>query len=404
MSVTSGFFNSLNHDRLYDAEQLSSIFDGIIKDGVYMGYKDALIVKASDPANMTVIVGEGRAWFDHTWTLNDADLPLIIDTADVVLNRIDTIVIDVDATEDVRACTIIVVKGTPASQAVAPTLINETDHHQYPLCDISIPSSSTSITQAQITNRIGTSDCPFVTGIIETIDIDDLVAQWQAQWNEWKYAIEQSTEAWTDEQKEAFESWREEQETTFENWEVTQKNDFDVWFAGIQDILDGDTAGKLYNLINDTTGINATATYSGGVVAITGPENVDCYTFLAPSDWKDGDTYTINETSVTLQDLNGYPVEEGWKQGSPISFWLVGTVAFFKISGGINDTLPELLPNFEAHWVDDETIILIADMVSADENPELASARWVYSEDGAEYPDGPRDGIAIELTKAEITY
>ena len=34
MAVTSGFFNSVNHDRLYDAEQLSSIFDGIIIDGV----------------------------------------------------------------------------------------------------------------------------------------------------------------------------------------------------------------------------------------------------------------------------------------------------------------------------------------------------------------------------------
>ena len=35
MSVTSGFFNSLNGDRRYNAEQMSSIFDGIINDGIF---------------------------------------------------------------------------------------------------------------------------------------------------------------------------------------------------------------------------------------------------------------------------------------------------------------------------------------------------------------------------------
>lgn len=376
MSVTSGFFNSLNHDRLYDAEQLSSIFDGIIKDGVYMSYKDALMVKASDPANMTVIVGEGRAWFDHTWTLNDADLPLIIDTADVVLNRIDTIVIDVDATEDVRACTIIVVKGTPASQAVAPTLINETDHHQYPLCDISIPSSSTSITQAQITNRIGTSDCPFVTGIIETIDIDDLVTQWQAQWNDWMTDRADSMDSWTAEQQQAF--------TT--------------WFQTVQDTLDEDTAGNLYNMITQRTGINATATYTSGVVAITAPTDAAIITFLAPSDFLETDTYTLNGTSINITDLNNEPIEEAWKEDSPVTLTISAGKAFFKAGGAkkLPDNLPPLNPNFALEVQPSGTsIIVTADKLLASlETSMLAGGVWVAKQSSV--PTDPDDGTQIK--------
>ena len=35
MSVTYGFYNSLNGDRKYDSAQISSIFDGLIVDGIF---------------------------------------------------------------------------------------------------------------------------------------------------------------------------------------------------------------------------------------------------------------------------------------------------------------------------------------------------------------------------------
>lgn len=152
-------------------------------------------------------------------------------------------------------------------------------------------------------------------------------------------------------------------------------------------------------------GYNATATREGTTVAITGPENADAVTFIAPADWTAGDTYTYNGIVLTLTDLNNEPVEDGWKQGAPIVFYITGgNRAFFKAGGGMNDTLPELLPNFTADWLDDETVILMADMVSAEENPALAGARWVYDPTGADYPDNPRDGTVLELSLNEIAY
>ena len=44
--LTYGFFNSKNNDRIYDATDFGSIFDGVINDGVYMGIGNHLAVTA----------------------------------------------------------------------------------------------------------------------------------------------------------------------------------------------------------------------------------------------------------------------------------------------------------------------------------------------------------------------
>lgn len=54
MSVTYGFYNSKNHDRRYDAIQMSRIFDGIIRDGVLQHYGTAMMVKESEDRKSVV--------------------------------------------------------------------------------------------------------------------------------------------------------------------------------------------------------------------------------------------------------------------------------------------------------------------------------------------------------------
>ena len=221
MSLTYGFYNSIGGDRKYNALQMSSIFDGIIKDGVYMTIGDALAVKQS--SGMTVTIGEGRAWFNHTWTLNDSLYPITLDASDVLLNRIDAIVLEVNANTTVRANSFKIVKGTPASNPVKPSLIKSEMVNQYPLAYITIGKGVLSISQSNIENAIGTSACPYVTGVLKGMDIDNLVAQWGAQWAEW---LSSNTDAW-----EAFMS---------EN-----ASEFESWFQEMKDQLSTDAAGNL---------------------------------------------------------------------------------------------------------------------------------------------------------------
>lgn len=181
MALTSGFFNSKNHDRLYDATQISTLFEGLINDGVYQGVGNIFKVSASN--GMHVTVDTGRAWFNNTWTRNDALIVLTVPTAEQVLKRIDAVVIEVNSLETVRNNTIKIVKGTPASNPSKPSLTKNDDVHQYPLAYITVDPNVTAITQQKIQNAVGTSACPFVTGIIDTLDIDNLIAQWSSEFN-----------------------------------------------------------------------------------------------------------------------------------------------------------------------------------------------------------------------------
>lgn len=215
--VTYGFYDSLNHDRRYNAIQFGSIFDGIIRDGIFMSIGTCFRVTPGE--GMMLLVGIGRAWFDHTWTLNDAPLPIYIPQSEVILDRIDAVVIDVHSDQSVRKNDIIVVKGTPSKTPTPPAMIKTTYHHQYPLAYISVKAGVTSIRAADITSRIGTSDSPYVTGILETVNIDALLAKWEDQWNVFFEFWEKEWAMWylsqTAEIQESYLAWEAEWEAWF---------------------------------------------------------------------------------------------------------------------------------------------------------------------------------------------
>ena len=179
--VTSGFYDSLNHDRRYSSIQFGSIFDGVIQDGVFQHVGSRLMV--SQNSGMMISVGTGRAWFNHTWTYNDSILPLTVPQSEVILDRVDAVVLEVDAREEGRINAIKIVKGTPTSKnAKPPAMLKEKNRWQYPLAYIKVAAGVTSIRTADITNKVGTSDCPFVTAPLDKMSIDDLVKQWADQW------------------------------------------------------------------------------------------------------------------------------------------------------------------------------------------------------------------------------
>lgn len=183
MAFTCGFFNSENGDRKYNAEQMSAIFDGIIADGVFTTIGDHMAVSAG--TGMQVLVGTGKAWFDHTWNVNDAAYPLAIAASDVTLSRIDAIVLETNHSDSVRLNKLRVVQGTVAASPVKPTLTNSEKVHQHPLAWVTVAPGVTQIAASAIENAVGTSACPFVTGVIATTAIDDLFNQWNGEFDEW---------------------------------------------------------------------------------------------------------------------------------------------------------------------------------------------------------------------------
>lgn len=183
MAFSYGFYNSLNGDRKYDSEDLSRMFDGIIYDGIIGAVGNTFAVKAG--TGNTVNVSSGRAWFNHTWTYNDAPMPISCGSAAVLLDRYDAIVLEVNAASDVRKNSIKVVTGTEASKPVKPTMENTEFVHQYPLAYILRKAGESAISQGNIENMVGTSECPLCTGVLKTMTTDQILAQWDAQFNTW---------------------------------------------------------------------------------------------------------------------------------------------------------------------------------------------------------------------------
>lgn len=253
MSVTSGFFNSVNGDRRYNAEQMSAIFDGIINDGVLANIGTAFTVTYA--SGNSVEIGIGRAWFNSTWVYNDAILPLELESSEAVLDRIDAIVIEIDRSDDVRKGDIKVVKGSPESSPSRPAMVSTEYVHQYPLAYVYRKADSTSFSQADITSMIGTSSCPYVTGILQVQNIDNIVAQWQAQWIEWFAQETATTEKQADAIIAEWAQWYSNQtsnsETEVYQWMTQMKADVESWLAELQLILDDETASLLTAKVTD---------------------------------------------------------------------------------------------------------------------------------------------------------
>lgn len=250
MSVSSGFFNSLNGDRKYNTAQMSAIFDGLIIDGVFASIGTAFAVKAA--GGLTVNVGIGKAWFDHTWTVNDSILPMTAPEAEVLLDRIDAVVLEVNGMKSVRENTIKFVKGNPSSAPSRPTLTNEGNVHQYPLCYIYRKYGTAVINQADITPMVGTESTPFVTGILQTISLDELLGKWQDELDRFTDARSQEVDDWIAQEESDFTAWfnkmkadLQQEQTVLDQWIASEQADFLAWYNQMKDQLSGDVAGNL---------------------------------------------------------------------------------------------------------------------------------------------------------------
>ena len=250
MSVSIGYFNSLNGDRNYNAAQMSAIFDGLIIDGVFASIGTAFAVKAA--GGLTVNVGIGKAWFDHTWTVNDSILPMTAPEAEVLLDRIDAVVLEVNGMESIRENTIKFVKGNPSSAPSRPILTNEGNVHQYPLCYIYRKYGTAVINQADITPMVGTESTPFVTGILQTISLDELLGKWQDELDRFTDARSQEVDDWIAQEESDFTAWfnkmkadLQQEQTVLDQWIASEQADFLAWYNQMKDQLSGDVAGNL---------------------------------------------------------------------------------------------------------------------------------------------------------------
>ena len=174
--LSFGFYNSKGGDRVYDAEQIGAMFNGLITDGVFANYKEALRVTVGDGPRK-IVVHPGRAWFNGTWTEVDDDGHNIFLGASFEVDA--TFYICLAVSKKSRFNSIAYYKNIPENNP-------DTGLYYYLLAQINIPAGSDRITDSMITDTRGSDLCPYVTGIMETVSFEEIVKQVCGDnWQDW---------------------------------------------------------------------------------------------------------------------------------------------------------------------------------------------------------------------------
>lgn len=194
MAVTFGFFDSVQGDRVYDADDISNYFLKLISNGVFATPSNAMQVQAN--SGMTVGVTAGWGFINCKWVNNSTTYLITLDTPDVALPRIDRIVMRLDKSIGVRSIVITNKTGTPSANPTAPALQRSGNIYELSLAQIAVGADVSEITQADITDeRPDTSLCGFVTGLIDQIDTTNLFAQFTNAFEVWFERVQQTVQA-----------------------------------------------------------------------------------------------------------------------------------------------------------------------------------------------------------------
>lgn len=213
--LKAGFYNAVmvdnSPDRTYNATDVNEHLKGLVSDnGIYATISNACQVTTG--TGMKVVVKTGRGKVNNHWFNVESDTTLDIEAADVVLNRIDSIVIKNSETD--RKITLEVKKGTLATNPVAPNLTRTESEYEICLANVLVNKNTTAITTSMITDtRPNNEVCGWITGLIEQMDTTTLFNQYQ----------------------ESQSNFINTKTTEYNTWQTNQQNNFNTWFNDIKD-------------------------------------------------------------------------------------------------------------------------------------------------------------------------
>ena len=190
--IESGFFPSKGGDRPYSAEQFGKIMDFLITDGVYEVYPESGVLYDENgrentaympfkvtfitsrdayysPTNPSVVVGPGRAWFDHTWTHVSSPEIVPMPSDPNSGERWDILCLTMDKSDAMRRNYFEWVLGNIGE--ANPPLSKLTGHymhgdqvHQVPIAFVKRRYGGNGV-PVQIRSAVGYALCPFVRSI-----------------------------------------------------------------------------------------------------------------------------------------------------------------------------------------------------------------------------------------------
>lgn len=117
MTLKSGFFNSVDGDRLYDATDFTTYLEGLIVNGCLPNDTGFLVKPNPEPIGAnppSVIIGIGKAYYDGYWAHNTTEFVYALGTTQQVVSGVYYhIYLCFDISESGRSVTVAHVTGGP---------------------------------------------------------------------------------------------------------------------------------------------------------------------------------------------------------------------------------------------------------------------------------------------------
>ena len=261
MTFRSGFWNSIDGDRTYSAEDMAIPFDGVITEGVFANWGDAF--KATVIDESTIAIGSGKAWFSKKWVQNDSVYQMSINVSEYASStepRTAVVSLDLKVEPYYRFA-----KFSTDEQRYYGSyeeLLNaitdrKAGRNSLPLFAVNFAAGDSSLQQSNITNLVGTSWCPYVTAPVQTVTVDDIRGKWDASYNILMKDIVSNAQTKANEAESNFEA-------SFNTWFLTLKNQLNTnQAANLQNQITSLT-NQLNKLVTTGTVENMVQFYSGG--------------------------------------------------------------------------------------------------------------------------------------------
>lgn len=241
MKEDFGFFNSKDHDRVYNAKDWADYFLPFFRTGVFNGHLQII-----ENEGMSVKANPGYAWIDgykyHLWDEGVLDLEM----ASGNMNRKDSIVLRLDLTNKwirifCKTGSYYAGTATPPAPEISATV------HEIVIAHISVAAGTTRITQSMIEDtRMNKEICGWVCGAVEQIDFSQITAQFEGFFADYRKNISDEFKqfkknagdysdqfvAWVVEKKAEITTWKGKEEEEFDAWVQDFVNKWESWLLG----------------------------------------------------------------------------------------------------------------------------------------------------------------------------
>lgn len=257
---SSSFFNSKDHDRVYNATDWADYFFPLFISGVFNGH-----LQVVENEGMSIKINPGYAWIDgYKYRLRD-EMAMDLEMASGNKNRTDSIVIRLDLTNKwIRAfCKTgdyYAGKATPPAPEISATI------HELVIAHISVKAGTTKITQDMIEDtRMDKTVCGWVCGAVEQIDFTQITMQFEAFFANYQEEIlnvfntfmgnannyDAEFLAWIEEKKEEITTWKSGEEAETDAWQEEKSEEFAEWATDIVNRMESWMLSKTENWQNE---------------------------------------------------------------------------------------------------------------------------------------------------------